>query len=292
MADPKFSVSEITTFHQTFEQDLDTYREAGIGGIGIWEFKLDAAGDAEALARLRASGLKATTMIPGTLSIWPVPFPGPTDPEERTEGLCAAIRRFAPFEPEVILCLTGNPGDGVDEAEKRRVAVDGLRRAAKVAAEHGLTLGLEPLHRDVYGHWTLVSDIPGTVALLDEIGEPNVKLLFDVYHLWDTDGVVEHTVANGDRIVRSVHVCDWRDPTRNDFDRVLPGDGIIDLPAIFGALDAAGVVGWFDLEIFSDDGSFSDMDFEDSLWKQDPLEVVRRGKAGFERAWAARKAPA
>ncbi len=291
MADPKFSVSEITTFHQTFEQDLDTYREAGIGGIGIWEFKLDAAGDAEALARLRASGLKATTMIPGTLSIWPVPFPGPTDPEERTEGLCAAIRRFAPFEPEVILCLTGNPGDGVDEAEKRRVAVDGLRRAAKVAAEHGLTLGLEPLHRDVYGHWTLVSDIPGTVALLDEIGEPNVKVLYDVYHLWDTDGVVEHTVANGDRIVRSVHVCDWRDPTRNDFDRVLPGDGIIDLPAIFGALDAAGVVGWFDLEIFSDDGSFSDLDFEDSLWKQDPLEVVRRGRAGFERAWAARKAP-
>lgn len=291
MADPKFSVSEITTFHQTFEQDLDTYREAGIGGIGIWEFKLDAAGDAEALARLRASGLKATTMIPGTLSIWPVPFPGPTDPEERTEGLCAAIRRFAPFEPEVILCLTGNPGDGVDEAEKRRVAVDGLRRAAKVAAEHGLTLGLEPLHRDVYGHWTLVSDIPGTVALLDEIGEPNVKVLYDVYHLWDTDGVVEHTVANGDRIVRSVHVCDWRDPTRNDFDRALPGDGIIDLPAIFGALDAAGVVGWFDLEIFSDDGSFSDLDFEDSLWKQDPLEVVRRGRAGFERAWAARKAP-
>ena len=73
---------------------------------------------------------------------------------------------------------------------------------------------------------------------------------------------------------------------------MLPGDGIIDLPAIFGALEAGGAVGWFDLEIFSDDGSFTDMDFEDSLWKQDPVEVVRRGKAGFERAWAARKAPA
>ncbi len=291
MPDPKFSISEITTFHQTFEQDLETYREAGIEGIGIWEFKLGEGRDADALARLRDSGLKATTMIPGTLSIWPVPFPGPTDPEERTEGLCAAIRRFAPFEPEVVLCLTGNPGDGVDEAEKRRVAVDGLRRAAKVAAEHGLTLGLEPLHRKVYGTWSIIGDIPGTIDLLDEIGEPNVKLLFDVYHLWDTDDVLEHTVRHGDRIVPSVHVCDWRDPTRNDFDRVLPGDGIIDLPAIFGALDAAGVVGWFDLEIFSDDGSFSDLDFEDSLWKQDPLEVVRRGKAGFERAWAARKAP-
>jgi sugar phosphate isomerase/epimerase len=73
---------------------------------------------------------------------------------------------------------------------------------------------------------------------------------------------------------------------------VLPGDGIIDLPDIFGALEAGGVVGWFDLEIFSDDGSFTEEGFEDSLWQQDPLDVIRRGKAGFEKAWAARKAPA
>ena len=137
----------------------------------------------------------------------------------------------------------------------------------------------------------MIGDIPGTIDLMDEIGEPNVKLLYDVYHLWDTDDVIEHTVKHASRIVPSVHICDWRDETRNDFDRVLPGDGIIDLPAIFGALEAGGVVDWFDLEIFSDDGSFTDMDFEDSLWKQDPLDVFRRGKAGFEKAWAARKAP-
>lgn len=293
MAGPRFSVSEITTFHQTFEEDLAAYREAGAEGVGVWEFKLGEGRDAEALAALRDSGLKATTCIPGTLSIWPVPFPGPTDPKERTAGLCAAIERFAPFEPEVVLCLTGNPGDTVDPAEARRVAVDGLREAARVAAAHGLTLGLEPLHRKVYGHWSLIGDVPGTISLMDEIGEPNVQLLFDVYHLWDTDGVLEQIARHGDRIVPSIHICDWRADTRNDFDRALPGDGIMDLPALFGALDAAGHGdAWYDLEIFSDDGSFTDMDFEDSLWKQDPVDVVRRGKAGFERAWAARKAPA
>ncbi len=291
MAEPKFSVSEVTTFHQTYEQDLEIYREAGVEGIGIWEFKLEGLDDADALARLRDSGLKATTMIPAVLSIWPVPFPGPDDPKERTVELCAAIRRFAPFEPAVILTVTGHPGEGVDLGEARRVYVDGMRQAARVAAEYGLTLGVEPLHRKVYATWSLVGDIPGAIELMDEIGEPNVKLLYDVYHLWDTDGVIEETVKHGSRIVPSVHICDWRAETRNDFDRALPGEGIMDLPAIFGALEAAGVVGWFDLEIFSDDGSFSDMDFEDSLWKQDPLEVVKRGKAGFERAWAARKAP-
>ncbi len=291
MAEPKFSVSAVTTFHQTYDEDLAVYREAGVEGMGIWEFKLEEGKDAESLAKLRDSGVKATTMIPGVLSIWPVPFPGPDDPNERTEALCAAIRRFAPFEPAVILTVTGHPGEGVDPGEMRRVYVDGMRRAAKVAAEYGITLGVEPLHRKVYATWSMIGDIPGAIELMDEIGEPNVELLYDVYHLWDTDDVIEETVKHGSRIVPSVHICDWRAETRNDFDRVLPGDGIIDLPGIFGALEAAGVIGWFDLEIFSDDGSFSDMDFEDSLWKQDPLEVVKRGKAGFERAWAARKAP-
>lgn len=292
MPEPKFSVSEITTFHQSFEDDLAIYAEAGADGIGVWEFKLGEDNDAEVLAKLRDSGLKATTCIPGTLSIWPVPFPGPEDPRERTAGLCAAIERFAPFEPAVVLCLTGYPSEGVDPGEAHRILVDGLKQAARVAASHGLVLGLEPLHRNVYGTWSTIGDIPGTISLMDDIGEENVKLLYDVYHLWDTDGVLEDTVRYGDRIVPSVHVCDWRAETRNDFDRVLPGDGIIDLPALFGALEAGGVVDWFDLEIFSDDGSFSDMDFDDSLWKQDPVEVVRRGREGFEKAWAARKAPA
>jgi sugar phosphate isomerase/epimerase len=290
--EPKFSVSEITTFHQTFEEDVANYAEGGAEGIGIWEFKLPEGKDADSIARLRDAGLQATTCIPSTFSIYPIPLEGgAATPQGRTEEVCTSIRRFAQFEPQVVLCLTGNPGDGVDRDEARHAIVGGLRKAARVAAEYGLTLGVEPLHRHVYRAWSVISTIPETIDLLDEIGEPNAKLLYDVYHLWDTDNVLEDTVAYGDRIMPSVHVCDWHEPPRNDFDRSLPGDGSIDLPAMLGALEAGGVVGWFDLEIFSDDGSFSDVDLEDSLWKQDPLDVVRRGKAGFERAWAARSPP-
>jgi sugar phosphate isomerase/epimerase len=292
MPKPKFSVSEITTFHQSFDEDLASYTEAGVDGIGVWEFKLPGGDDAESLAKLKDSGLKATTMIPGTLSIYPVPFPGPSDPAERTAELCAAIRRFAPFEPEVVLVLPGAPPADVDPDEARRVMVEGFRKAASVAAEHGLTLGMEPLHREIYGTWTTVYTIPETIALMDEIGEPNVQLLYDVYHLHDTEDVLAHTVKHGARISPSIHICDWRRETRNDFDRVLPGDGIIDLPGIFGALDAVAEPHWVDLEIFSDDGSFTDLDFEDSLWKQKPAEVLARARAGFDEAWAARRPPA
>ena len=294
-ARPRFSVSQVTTFHTTFDEDLANYQEAGAEGIGIWEFKLgeDRSMDAESAAKLRDSGLQATTCIPGTLSVFPVPFPGPDDPAERVDELCAAIEMFAPFEPKIILCLTGNPGKPGEEPspEDRRTIVQGLRRAADVAGEHGIVLGIEPLHREIYGGWSIVTSIPQAVELMDEIDHPSVRLLYDVYHLWDTPDVLEHTRAVAPRVAPSVHICDWRDPPRNDFDRVLPGDGIIDLAGIFGALEAGGWEGWVDLEIFSDDGSFTDQDFEDSLWKQDPVDVVRRAREGFERAWDARKTP-
>ncbi len=73
-----------------------------------------------------------------------------------------------------------------------------MRHCAKVAAEYGQTLGIEPLHRKIYEHWSMIGTIPEAIDLMDEIGEPNVKLLYDVYHLWDTDDVIEHTVKHGE----------------------------------------------------------------------------------------------
>ncbi len=84
-----------------------------------------------------------------------------------------------------------------------------------------------------------------------------------------------------------VHLNDWRDPTRSWCDRVLPGDGIADIPGIFRALDEGGFEGWFELELFSDDGKFGN-DFEDSLWKWDPVELVRTGRDKAYALWEKR----
>ena len=67
-----------------------------------------------------------------------------------------------------------------------------------------------------------------------------------------------------DRFV-GVHIADWRDPTRGWADRVLPGDGVADLPALLGTLERAGWNGYYDLEIFSDNGTFGNA-WPGSLW--------------------------
>jgi sugar phosphate isomerase/epimerase len=68
---------------------------------------------------------------------------------------------------------------------------------------------------------------------------------------------------------------------------VLPGDGVADLPALVGALDEAGWSGWYDVEIFSDNGTFGNA-WPDSLWDVPPETLVRSAKDAFARVWEAR----
>ena len=142
--------------------------------------------------------------------------------------------------------------------EARRIAVEGFRQAARVAAEHGLTLGTRaapPRHLRHVDDGLLDpgDDRPDGRDRRAERAAAVRRLPPARHRRRDR----RHR-THGSRIAPSVHICDWRDPTRNDFDRVLPGDGIIDLPGIFGALDVAAHPQWVDLEIFSDDGSFSE----------------------------------
>jgi sugar phosphate isomerase/epimerase len=78
-----------------------------------------------------------------------------------------------------------------------------------------------------------------------------------------------------------------REPTRSFADRVLPGDGVADVPRLLGALDRSGWAGFYDLEIFSDNGAFGSS-FADSLWDLPAPELARRGRDAFLACWERR----
>ena len=250
----RVSISQITTVSQSFAADLDAYRAAGADGVGIWEMKLQD----DSLERFRASGLEAAAASPAVPSILPLPLmDGPADPGERVEAICAGIRRLAPFEPACVLFLTG-PGDD------RATILEGIRAVADAGRACGVRVALEPIQREFAEFWTIVSSLDEAAELVDEAGA-DAGLMYDVWHLWREP--VEQIARHRDRIY-GVHVADWRDPTRNTNDRVLPGDGIVDYAPI---LDALRWDGLFDLEIFSDP------ELPDSLWKEDPRELAERG---------------
>jgi sugar phosphate isomerase/epimerase len=236
--------------------------------------------DEAALDALDASGLGRAAAVPTIPSVLPLPLmEGPPDPQERIDAICASVHRLAKFTPSGIVCLTG-PGDDRD------TVVAGLRTIAGEAQRAGVCVGLEPVNRVGGDDWTIVSTLGEAVELLDEVDHDSLGIQFDTWHLWNTPNVVEDITAYVDRIV-GVHVADWREPTRKWADRVLPGDGVAALPRLLGALDAAGWAGFYDVEIFSDNGAFGDT-WPDSLWDVSATELARRAKESFEQAWEAR----
>ena len=274
----KFGVCELSTLPASFDADLAGYAAAGADGISIFEGKLVAGREAEQLAAFRASGLEASAAITAVPSILPLPkFPGPERPEERVEAIVAGMRRLAPFEPTAFVSPSGPPGE-LAAAEARAVVCEGLRVLAEESARLGIPVGLEPMSAYEREDWTLVTSLGEAAALVDESGA-DVGLVFDTWHLWDTPDLDEEIALHGDRFV-AVQVNDWREPTRSWCDRVLPGDGVIDLGPILDAVERTGWAGCYDLEVFSDDGMFGHA-FEDSLWKLPPEELARRGRARF-----------
>jgi sugar phosphate isomerase/epimerase len=284
-ASPKLSICEFTTLHASFAEDLDAYRAAGASGIGICEMKLnDRAEDA---ARLHESGLVATHCVPLVGSILPGPMlDGPARPDERIAELVEGIRGFAAFKPVACTCLTGPAGD-MAPAEARRVVIDGFRAAAAVAADEQVMLGLEPVNPAYARDWSIVTDVSEAVELVEAVDRPSFGLFVDLWHLWDSPTAPEDLHAHASRII-GVHIGDRREPTRGLWDRVLPGDGIADLPTLLAALDDGGYEGWYDIEIFSDDGVYGHP-YPDSLWRLEPRELAARAVRGFTNVWAARK---
>jgi sugar phosphate isomerase/epimerase len=283
---PPFSISETTTYPATLEEDLAAYKAAGVDGIGIWEFKLPKGEDARSIEAVRVSGLQATICVPDVPCIMPDSyFREPRDPIARRKELCASIRRFAAFKPVGVMILSGAPGD--NPVADRRTVVEGLKAAADTAGEVGLELGFEAIRKDA---GSMISTLPETLGIIEDIGAPNIRVIFDAWHFWDLPGIVNDLRKYADRFL-CIQINDRRQPPRSWADRLLPGDGELDLPGFFGALDAGGFRGWYDLEVFSDDGRWGAA-YPDSLYKLKPVDVAKRSVAGFRKAWDKRKVPA
>jgi len=281
----------VSTLAASFGDDVRAYADAGLDGIGIWELKLGDDSDAQALEQLAASGLGAATAVPVVPSILSLPLlPGPEDPSARIDALSASVDRLAAFRPGAVLCLTGPAGDRDPDAA-RALVVDALRELAREAHSAGVRLALEPFQREGIEDWSLLNTISDAAALIDETGaSETIGIQFDVWHLWNSPDLLEEIEREAHRFV-GVHVNDCREPTRGWADRALPGDGVADVATILGALDRAGWDGFYDLEIFSDNGAFGTA-YPDSLWDVDPAELVRRGRESFARCWSERRVAA
>ncbi len=279
---PPFAVSTSSTWHSTFAEDLANYVKAGVDGIGIWEFKLDRP-DEESVAALRDSGLRPAICwprVPGPLTVDPL-FPGPRSARERTELLCASIRRLAAFQPLAVACLAEGDLGGRTRGEARAVAVASLREAALVAGDAGVRLALEVIRPGPGAN--LTTTMTAALELVHDIRVDTIDILIDTWHFWDAPGAPEEITRWGHQVV-AVQVNDIAVGSRGWYDRSLPGSGIMPLPAILAAIEASGFAGPYELELFSDDGPLRPRDPQ-SPAVRDATQLIAAARNGFFRVW-------
>jgi len=160
--------------------------------------------------------------------------------DEFRTGVPRAIAYAHALGVQQLNCLAGIAPAGVDADTVHRTLVDNLRFAARALAAEGLKLLVEPINTyDIPGF--LVSRTAQCIALLDEVGEPNAFVQYDVYHAQRMEGELAGTLAR--HLPRIAHVQVADNPGRHE-----PGTGEIRFDYVFSELDRLGYAGWVGCE--------------------------------------------
>ena len=195
----------------------------------------------------------------------------PSAPEKAQSFLESAVDVAAGLEAPV-LCgvlyahlgtLTGRPPEQEELEDVARV----LKNVARYAAERGVSLGVEAVNRyETY----LINLAEQADAMLDRVGEPNVFVHLDTYHMnIEEKGFYEPIVATGPRM-HYIHL--------SESDRGTPGTGNVHWDEVFRGLKAINFDGYLVMESFA--AINEDLAGATALWRDvvdDPETLIRDG---------------
>ena len=273
-----FGISEFTTMPWAFDTDVERYAALGVDAIEVVEAKLDDGRFAEQMASIGAAGLSISGVQPTVRTFFDSRMtPDPHGLDERVACLRGSIERLGRHAPGApFITNTGAHPKG-DMAEAMRVVADRLGELARVAADNGVRLALEPLNPTSVNVESAIWTVDQGLAVIDAAGRDEVGLCLDYWNVWQNADIEAAIGRAGDRIL-TVQASDWRTP-RSFADRIVPGEGDIPLAALLSATRRAGYHAPYVVEIFS-------VDVADSLYDGDLDAVIRRSREGLTAAWA------
>lgn len=209
------------------------------------------------------AGPVATNQLLRRLNVRPgaINFPVEFRKDEATfkKGL-AGLEQSAPFAAAIgcprmvtyILSSSNTPKDELRRLYKRR-----FTECARVMARSGVRLGLEflgPLQFRKMFRYEFIWRMPDMLEFAKECG-PNVGLLVDTWHWYWAGATVEDIIRAGrDRVVH-VHFNDAPNvppEQARDNQRLMPGQGVIDLTGFLHALRKIGYRDALSVEVFAD----------------------------------------
>jgi len=92
-----------------------------------------------------------------------------------------------------VITFSGNRA-GMPDDEGARNTVIGLNRVKKIAEDHGVNICLELLNSKRDHHDYMCDHTAWGVRVVEEVNSPNVKLLYDIYHMQIMEGDLIDTI--------------------------------------------------------------------------------------------------
>ena len=262
----KLSINAMTTYRWSFEQDVMRYRLAGIEAIGLWLPKLIEYGEERAIEFLVENELKVSSLsfAGGFTGAFDCDL---SDVMIETRDL---IRLAGRLGADSLVVLSGPKRNHLNK-HARRLVVDSLKELAGEALDHQLKLSLMPMRPEFKSSWTFLQSLDETLDVLDRVNHPAVKLAFDTYHSGHEAGLLKRLPDLVNQI-GIVQVSDSRTSVRDEYDRVLPGEGVLPVKAILEGLTEANYHGFVDYQIWSED-----------CWATKDLSFLHRCRDNFFR---------
>ena len=165
------------------------------------------------------------------------------------ENVAAAVPYCQAIQPTAFVIPATTIPEGVNRADARAVFQDNLKHVADVMGEIGTQVIVEPLNPAIRENAMLTTS-DETMALLDEIGHPNLGLEYDAYHMHVTEGNIAEKVQKYLPQIGNIQIADV--PGRHE-----PGTGNIDYDTFLRALDTMGYANWVACE-YTPAGSTAD----------------------------------
>lgn len=237
---PRFAANLSMMFNEW--SFLDRFAAAADAGFNAVEFLFPYDFSVEDVAgKLKAAGLEQ--------ALFNLP-PGDWAAGER--GIAALPGRQDEFRASVMKALDYALATGVKRlhmmsglapshsAEAGEIYRDAVRMACATMEPHGIDIVLEPINRrDMPGYF--LNDFGMAAALIGELGLPNLKLQFDIYHRQILHGDVTKGLEELLPITGHIQIASV--PLRNE-----PGTGELDDFRIFDLLDRLGYDGFIGCE--------------------------------------------
>ncbi|MFO1022456.1 MAG: sugar phosphate isomerase/epimerase [Planctomycetales bacterium] len=231
----------------------------GYEGIELWHMELDEfERSGGSLTDLRRRLEDARLRVPSTINLknW---FESDRDDGPEWDE---CRRRMQQAVDVGAMCIVAGPPLVTTDWER---GIRNFQRLLRLGKEIGINPAMEFL-----GFVEQVNTLESALEIIDRSGDPQAQLVLDPFHIFRGAG----DFASVQKLRGSqIAVCHINDAAaeppahlQKDADRVMIGEGILDLKKMIWDLDTIGYEGFISLELFSED-----------LWRRDPHELAKLG---------------